>query len=65
MRIAAIADVHGNVDALRTVLTHIERVSSPELIMIVNCWRARLREDLLTGLPQSNWMKFTYPGSAD
>jgi putative phosphoesterase len=33
MRIAAIADVHGNLDALRAVLTHIERVSSPDLIV--------------------------------
>jgi putative phosphoesterase len=33
MRIAAIADVHGNVGALRAVLTHIKRVLSPDLIV--------------------------------
>jgi putative phosphoesterase len=33
MRIAAIADVHGNLDALRAALAHIELVSSPDLIV--------------------------------
>ena len=33
MRIAAIADVHGNLGALRAVLAHIKRVSSPDLIV--------------------------------
>jgi predicted phosphodiesterase len=33
MRIAAIADVHGNLNALCAVLAHITRVSSPDLIV--------------------------------
>jgi predicted phosphodiesterase len=57
MRIAAIADVHGNVGALRAVLTHIKRVSSPDLIVnlgdhVSGPLQPRETADLLMSTPQ-------------
>jgi putative phosphoesterase len=57
MRIAAIADVHGNLDALRAVLAHIKRVSSPDLIVnlgdhVSGPLQPRETADLLMNTPQ-------------
>jgi predicted phosphodiesterase len=57
MRIAAIADVHGNLGALRAVLAHIKRVSSPDLIVnlgdhLSGSLQPRETADLLMSTPQ-------------
>ena len=57
MRVAAIADVHGNLGALRAVLAHIERISSPDLIVnlgdhVSGPLQPRETADLLMSIPQ-------------
>lgn len=57
LRIAAIADVHGNLGALQAVLAHIRRISSPDLIVnlgdhVSGPLQPRETADLLMSVPQ-------------
>jgi putative phosphoesterase len=57
LRIAAIADVHGNLGALEAVLGHIRRISSPDLIVnlgdhVSGPLQPRETADLLMSVPQ-------------
>jgi putative phosphoesterase len=57
LRIAAIADVHGNLGALQAVLAHIRRISSPDLIVnlgdhVSGPLQPRETAELLMSVPQ-------------
>jgi putative phosphoesterase len=57
LRIAAIADVHGNLGALQAVLAHIRRISSPDLIVnlgdhVSGPLQPRETAELLMSIPQ-------------